>query len=74
MPFAGSVITKKLPGNVDTWAHVVPTQHLLSGYATGFTYEFERANWGDSYHPSERVVQIVQSINENVIIFKVLRF
>ena len=25
VPFASSVITKKLPGNVDTYAHVVPT-------------------------------------------------
>ena len=33
MPLAGSVITKKLPGNVGTFVHVVPTLHLISGYA-----------------------------------------
>ena len=34
MPLVGSVITKKLPGNVETCAHVVPTLHLLPSYAT----------------------------------------
>ena len=35
MPLDSSVITKKLQENVGTCAHVVPTLHLLSGYATG---------------------------------------
>ena len=34
MHLASSVITKKLPGNVGTFAHVVPTLHLLSSYST----------------------------------------
>ena len=33
MLLASSVTTKKLPGNVGTCAHVVPTLHLLSSYA-----------------------------------------
>ena len=34
MPSPSSVITKKLPGNVEICAHVVSSLHLLSGYAT----------------------------------------
>lgn len=34
MPLAINVITKKLPGNVGTCAHVMPTLDLLSSYTT----------------------------------------
>ena len=34
MPLDSSGITKKLPGNVGTCAHVLPTLDLLSSYAT----------------------------------------
>ena len=36
MPLASSVITKKLPGNVGTCAHVLPTLDLLSSYSTDY--------------------------------------